>query len=136
MPALPCSLVAYAAAAGGLAHLEALAHARAAGLAVCKHDDPLDAPRRDISDADALEVAREDVSLVYVDRPRVAVYAEHCTRSGRPVCWTTLLDTPDSDDYVWLSRAMAGEWSEHPSSEWHRRAGRTALDLFLVGGAE
>ena len=127
---MPSTLPAYAAQNGGLTHAEAFAHARAEGLVVCKYNGPDNGPRRDISDTDAAGVALVDPSLVYFDVQLVAVYAEHCTQSGRQVCWTTLLDTPDSDDYVWLSRAMAGAWARDPSSEWRRRAGRTAVDLF------
>jgi len=63
---LPVSLTTFA--ADHETYGAAIYDARKAGLILCKHADPTEGERRDLTDEDAADIAREDISLIYVDR--------------------------------------------------------------------
>lgn len=104
----PISIRAYA-EAKDLTIREAILDASVRGLILCNHEAPIDDARRDIGDEAAIEMAHEDVSLIYVDvdtaevehAGEVAYYAEHCLRAGQRVPQSALELIPSSDDYVW-----------------------------------
>jgi hypothetical protein len=66
MDTLPASLTDYA--ANHETYGAAIYAARKAGLVLCKHADPTEGERRDLTDEEAADIAREDIGLLYVDR--------------------------------------------------------------------
>ena len=63
---LPVSLATFA--ADHETYGAAIYDARKAGLILCKYADPTEGERRDLTDEEAADIAREDISLIYVDR--------------------------------------------------------------------
>lgn len=61
---LPCSLTDYA--ANHETYGAAIYAARKAGLILCKYADPTEGERLNLTDEEAADVAREDISLIYV----------------------------------------------------------------------
>ena len=62
----PASLTEYA--ANHETYGDAICDARKAGLVICKYADPTEGERRNLTDEEAADIAREDIGLVYVDR--------------------------------------------------------------------
>lgn len=65
---LPTSLTTFA--ANHETYGAAIYDARKAGLVLCKYADPTEGERRDLTDEDAADIAREDIGLIFIDRPR------------------------------------------------------------------
>lgn len=62
---LPCSLTSFA--ADHETYGAAIYDAMKAGLILCKYADPTEGERRNLTDEEAADIGREDISLLFVD---------------------------------------------------------------------